>query len=77
MNDTTGFRIIKIISMEIVPIVRKAVLKEIDESYEDMIYWLSRPPHERIAEVTRLRSFSVKPGERLDKTIVIKRLLHP
>ncbi len=62
--------------MKISPVVRKAVLKEIDESYEDMLYWLSRTPQERIAEVTRLRSFFLKPGQRIDKTIVIKRKLH-
>lgn len=62
--------------MKIVPVVRKAILKEIDEEYEDMLYWLSRPPHERIAEVTRLISFSLKPGQRMDKTVVIKRKLH-
>jgi hypothetical protein len=63
--------------MKIVPVVRKAILKEIDEGYEDMLYWLSRPAHERIAAVTQLRSHSIKPGQRLDKTIVIKRKLHP
>jgi len=47
---------------KIVPIVRKALLKDIDESYEDMLYWLSKTPQERMAEMTRLRSFSVKPG---------------
>ncbi|MFI5138912.1 MAG: hypothetical protein ACHQIM_13900 [Sphingobacteriales bacterium] len=63
--------------MKIVSVVRKAKLKEIDESYEDMLYWLSRPPQERIAEVTRLISLSLKPGQRMDKTVVIKRKLHP
>ncbi len=63
--------------MKIVPVVRKALLKDIDEEYEDMLYWLSRPPQERIAEVTRLRSHSLTPGQRLDKTVVIKRKLHP
>ncbi|MDB4921699.1 MAG: hypothetical protein JWQ54_3682 [Mucilaginibacter sp.] len=63
--------------MKIVPIVRKAVLKEIDESYEDMLYWLSKTPQERMAEVTRLCSHFLKPGQRLDRTILIKRLLHP
>jgi len=62
---------------KIVPVVRKALLKDIDESYEDMLYWLSKTPQERMAEMTRLRSFSVKPGQRLDKTILIKRKLHP
>jgi len=63
--------------MKIVPVVRKAILKDIDEEYEDMLYWLSRPPRERIAAVTQLRSHSLKPGQRMDKTVVIKRKLHP
>jgi hypothetical protein len=63
--------------MKIAPFVRRATLKEIDESYEDMLYWQSRPPLERVAEVTRLRSHFLKPGQRLDKTVVIKRKLHP
>ena len=63
--------------MKIVPVVRKAVLKDIDEGYEDMQYWLSKTPQERIAAVTKLRSHSLTPGQRLDKTVVIKRKLHP
>jgi hypothetical protein len=63
--------------MKIVPVVRKATLKEIDEGYEDMLYWLSKTPKERIAAVTQLRSFSLKPGQRMDKTVVVKRKLHP
>ncbi|MDB5125688.1 MAG: hypothetical protein JWP94_3817 [Mucilaginibacter sp.] len=62
--------------MKIVPVVRKAILKEIDEEYEDMMYWLSRPPQERIAAVTELISHSLKPSQRMDKTVVIKRKLH-
>jgi hypothetical protein len=63
--------------MRIVPVVRKAALKEIDEGYEDMLYWLSRPPQERMAAVTQLRSHSLKPGQRMGKTVLIKRKLHP
>jgi len=63
--------------MKIIPVVRKAVLKDIDEEYEDMLYWLSRPPQERIAAVTQLRAHSLSPGQRLDKTVVLKRKLHP
>ena len=63
--------------MNIAPVVRKAVLKEIDEGYEDMLYWLSKTPQERIAAVTQLRSHSLSPGQRMDKTVVIKRKLHP
>ena len=62
--------------MKIVPVVRKAQLKAIDESYEDMLYWLSRPPQERIAEVTRLIRVDLKPGQRMDKTFVVKTTLH-
>jgi len=58
------------------PSRRKALLKEIDEEYEDMLYWLSRPPQERIAEVTRLIHLTLKPGQRMDKTIVVRRQLH-
>lgn len=63
--------------MGIAPVVRKAVLKEIDEELEDMKYWLSRPPHERIAAVTQLISKNLKAGQRMNKTFVTKRKLHP
>lgn len=63
--------------MKIIPVVRKAVLKEIDESHEDMLFWLSKSPRERIAAVTQLRSHTLKPGQRMDKTVVIKRKMHP
>jgi len=62
--------------MKIVHVVRKAVLKDIDEGYEDLLYWLSKSPQERIAAVTNLRSHSLAPGQRLDKSVVIKRKLH-
>ncbi|MEO5891076.1 MAG: hypothetical protein ABIQ31_12525 [Ferruginibacter sp.] len=62
--------------MKIVPVVRKAVLKDIDEEFEDIQYWLSRPAQERIAAVTRLIEATLTPGQRMDKTMVIKRRLH-
>lgn len=63
--------------MKIIPVVRKATLKDIDEELEDMRYWLSRPAHERMAAVTQLISKSLRPGQRMDKTMVVKRKLHP
>ncbi len=63
--------------MKIAPVVRQAVLKDIDEGHEDMLYWLSKTPQERIAAVTRLRAGSLQPGQRMHKTVVIKRKLHP
>jgi len=62
--------------MKIVPVGRRASLKDIDEELEDMKYWLSRPAHERMAAVTQLISKSLKPGQRMDKTVVVKRQLH-
>ena len=63
--------------MKIVPVVRKAKLKDIDEDWENLQYWLSRPIMERAAAVTELISFSLKPGQQMDKTFVVKRKLHP
>ena len=62
--------------MKIAPVVRKAKLKDIDESWDDLQYWLSRPVHERAAAVTKLISFNLKPGQQIDKTFVVKRKLH-
>jgi len=63
--------------MKIAPVVRKAKLKDIDEDLENLQYWLSRPPVERMAAMTKLRSFTLTPDQRIDKTVVIKRKLHP
>jgi len=63
--------------MKIVPVVRKAVLKEIDEEQEDINYWLTKSPIERIAAVTYLIEQTMKPGQRMDKTVVVQRQLHP
>lgn len=62
--------------MKIIPVVRKAKLKDIDEDFEDLQYWLSRPQVERLAAVTKLISFNLKPGQVMDKTVVVKRRLH-
>jgi hypothetical protein len=62
--------------MKIVPVVRKAKLKDIDEDLENLKYWISRPPHERIAAVTQLIELTMKPGQQMDKTVVVKRKLH-
>jgi hypothetical protein len=63
--------------MKIVPVVRQAMLKDIDEDLEDMQYWLSRPPIERLAAVTQLIQLTLKPGQRMDRTKVVQRMLHP
>ncbi|MBB6609996.1 hypothetical protein H7F15_03010 [Pontibacter sp. Tf4] len=60
--------------MRIQAVVRKGPMKEIDEQ-EDLRYWLSRSPKERIEALTFIVSQYLKPGQRLDKTAVSKRKL--
>lgn len=54
------------------PVVRKTSLKDLDEEKEDVAYWLSRPPIERIAAVTALVMQTLPEGARMDKTLVRK-----
>jgi len=56
-------------------VVRKVLLHEIDEELEDLEYWLSKSPQERVAAVTFIVSQSLIPGQRIDKTMVKKRQL--
>lgn len=56
-------------------VVRKGPMKEIDQYSEDLDYWLTRSPEERLAAVSFLVAQSVKPGERMDKNFVRKRKL--
>ena len=62
--------------MKIIPVVKRVRMKDNDEAYEDMLFWLSRTPQERIAAVTQLRSAFIKEGERMDKTVVIRKKMH-
>ncbi|MGI8636640.1 MAG: hypothetical protein ACR2KZ_14685 [Segetibacter sp.] len=59
----------------IVPVVRKVLLKEADESLHDLEYWLSKPPFERISAVTHIISQSLKRDQRMDKGEILKRKL--
>jgi hypothetical protein len=49
-------------------VVKRTLLKNHNEKAEDLKYWLSKTPQERIAAVTFLRSQILKPGQRMDKT---------
>lgn len=42
---------------------------------DDLAYWLSKTPQERLAAVTFLVNQMLKPGERMDKTVFIRRKL--
>lgn len=60
--------------MRLQAIVRKGHIKEIDEQ-EDLLYWLSRSPKERMEAVTFIISQFLKPGQRMDKSAVTRRKL--
>jgi hypothetical protein len=61
----------------IAPVVRKVLLKEANDKERDLDYWLSRPPIERLRAVTFIVSESLKEGERMDKTHIVKRKMKP
>jgi hypothetical protein len=60
---------------KIAPVVRKVLLQHANDESRDLAYWLSKTPQERIAAVTFLVSQSLKEGERMDKTKIVKRKL--
>lgn len=57
----------------IVPVVRKVLLKKANDAANDLDYWLSKPPSERVAAVTYIISQSLHQGQRMDKQKIIKR----
>jgi hypothetical protein len=59
---------------KIAPVVRKVTLKDANDEQNDLEYWLSRPIKERAAAVTFIISQSLKRGQRLDKTKLVKRM---
>jgi hypothetical protein len=56
-------------------VVRKVPLKEANDTMRDLDYWLAQPAVERIATVTYLMSQFIEKGQRLDKSIIVKRKL--
>ncbi|WP_462267913.1 hypothetical protein [Mucilaginibacter sp.] len=62
--------------MKIEPVVKRIALKDTAEELENLRYWLSRPPQERIAAVTKFVKFSLSPGQRMDRTVYTKRKMH-
>lgn len=60
---------------QIAAVVRRVPLKEAQDTIRDLEYWLSKPVAERGAAVTYLMSQLLKNGQRLDKTIIVKRKL--
>ena len=65
----------KIQERKIIPIVRKVALKEANDYKQDLNYWMGKTPAERLAAVTFLSRQSIKKGQRMDKTNIVKRRL--
>lgn len=49
------------------PIVSKGRLSRHNEAQQNLRYWLSRPPAERLAEVARLRTLYYGTGHKLQR----------
>lgn len=58
-------------------VVNRVKMDEYDQSFEDLNYWLTKTPAERVSAVTFLVQQMLKPGQRMDKTkfkkIVLKK----
>lgn len=67
----------KIQVRKIMPIIRKVELKQANDYKQDLNYWMGKTPSERLAAVTFLSRQSIKKGQRMDKTTIVKRSLKP
>lgn len=61
--------------LRLTPLVRKGRLGDINESEEDVQYWLSRPVKERMEAVTFLITQYLEEGQCMDKSVIKKKRL--
>jgi hypothetical protein len=61
---------------KIAAVLKKVNLKDYDEKQNDLEYWLSKTPLERLAALTLLVRQNLKPGQRMDKTKFSQRKMH-
>lgn len=61
---------------KIVPVVRKVMMKDADDEQHELANWLSRPFRERAMAVTQIIFQSLTKGQRLDKTKLVKKIVH-
>jgi hypothetical protein len=59
----------------IVPVVRKVLLHQANDEINDLAYWLSKTPLERLSAVTGIISSTLSKSKRLDKSKISKRKL--
>ena len=53
---------------QMVMVKNQVNLKDYDQGIDDIRYWLSKTPEERIAAVTFLVNQNLLPGQRMDRT---------
>ena len=58
---------------KIVPVLRRVMMKDANDEQHDLEYWLGRPVKERAAAVTYIISQSLKTGQRMDKSKLVKK----
>ena len=61
---------------KIAMVVRKFDRRKYDEKAANLTFWLSRPEQERLAAVTSLSAQLKKPGQKMDRTRVLKRKIN-
>ncbi|MGV3599986.1 MAG: hypothetical protein ACO1N1_02220 [Dyadobacter fermentans] len=54
---------------------RQVDMKMSDQTADDLDYWLKKTPQERLEAVTFLVMQMLEPGQRMDKTVFIRRKL--
>jgi hypothetical protein len=69
INAVSGVR-------SIAAVVNKIPMKSADDYTHDLEYWLQQPVKKRLAAVTFLISQSLKPGQRMDKTMIVTQKLN-
>lgn len=58
---------------QIAMVFNQTELKSENQIQEDLEYWLSKSPIERLSAVTYLVKQNLHPSQRMDKSIVLKR----
>ena len=57
----------------IFPVVRKILLEKANEGENNIAFWLTKTPKERLSAVTEIISHSLKKSKRIDKSKIVKR----
>jgi hypothetical protein len=65
----------KPVQRNIQPVIRQVALKEAEDHMQDLHYWLSRSPIQRLSAVTLLSRQMRYKGQQMDKSTVVKRKL--